>query len=102
VLRVLARFPVQCAAQGVPRSRPAWRRVLENEVSIIPRGLEALVWSLGCIWTVWVEQLISESRPRLQCARMFVRIFLSINFILGHLAWYGFALRSSHPFRRQV
>lgn len=89
VLRVLARALVRYAANGFAESRSSWQRLMETEVQRTASGVEALVWALGCVWAIRVEPSINQSRPELNCALLFLGLYLTVHYLLTHLTWYG-------------
>jgi len=46
---------------------------------------------LGRVWAIRAERFINESRPRLNCVLLFIGLYLTVQYLLTHLAWYGLA-----------
>jgi hypothetical protein len=90
-LRMLARRLVQYAARGLDPAHPAWPALMDREVQAIAGEFEALIWAVGCLWAIRVERFIDRSRPQLHCLLMVVGLYVSLRYLLTHLAWYGLA-----------
>ncbi len=64
---------------------------MEHEVRGIAGSFEALIWAIGCVWTVRVERFITHPRPVLNSAMLFLGLYITVQYLLTHMVWYGMA-----------
>jgi hypothetical protein len=88
-LRTLARALVRYAAKGPAPIWPSWHLFMERQLEEIRGDAEALIWAVGCVWAFRVERLIGKFHPSVNCALFLVGLYLTVNYLLAHLAWYG-------------
>jgi hypothetical protein len=62
---------------------------MERQLEGIAGDVEALVWAVGCVWALRVERLIGKFHPTVNCALFLAGLYLGVNYLLTHLAWYG-------------
>ncbi|MDB6046438.1 MAG: hypothetical protein JWM63_4989 [Gammaproteobacteria bacterium] len=86
---MLARALVRYAANGLARGGPAWLQLMERELERIASDVEGLIWAIDCVWAIRMERFLSKTPPPLNCALLFVGLYLTIHYLLTHLAWYG-------------
>ena len=89
MIRAIARALARYAATGLPRSRPAVEGLILRELDQIPGDAEALVWALGCAWEIRVEWRLARRQPFANCALLMMGLYVTVNFLVPHLAWYG-------------
>lgn len=63
--------------------------LLQSELNAIRGDHEALIWAIGCAWTLRVETYIAKARPLLTCSLMLLGMYLSLHYLVAHLSWYG-------------
>jgi hypothetical protein len=89
VTRQIARLLARYAVNGLPRSRPSTEGLILQELDHIPGNAEALVWALGCAWAIRVEWRLTRGQPFVNCALLMAGLYVTVNFLVPHLAWYG-------------
>jgi hypothetical protein len=70
---------------------------MERHLEGIGNDLEALVWAVGCLWALRVEGLIVKFPPALNAVLFLASLYVGVNYLLTHLAWYGLPHQPTDP-----
>ncbi len=89
VLREWARSLVRYAASNSSDRHANGVELPLIHLNHIGGDVEALIWAVGCVWSVRAERAIVRIHPAANCVLLFVGLYLFVDVLVARLAWYG-------------
>ena len=89
VLREWARSLVRYAVSNSPDRLPNGVELPLFYLNHIGGDIEALIWAVGCVWSVRAERAILRVHPAANCVLLFVGLYLFAAVLVARIAWYG-------------
>jgi hypothetical protein len=74
---------------GSPDELPSGATLPLIQLNRIGGDLEALVWAVGCFWSVRVECVIRRIHPAVNCILLFGGLYFFVGVLVARLGWYG-------------